>query len=453
MSSPIKIQVFRHKPVVFGSGDKGEAETAASVSLVRRQGLGTARWPFDALPSTHSHVSKGYYAPDLDEPGHWLLSVSHSGASPIVQRLTVTRGQEGLLTVRGGWDEAHHAQHTAATVTILAVDHKPGSDRSRQARRWVVQVRLFRRREAVIMSGHKYRSNDLPFPALGIGRRNTLYELKIIDDGSIVTLFDCENRARRVFVKARAARRWVTVDEQILEGSPDDEERPTVGYEYTIRDLYRHLHLVGAAHPGSVVETSILSHGFRGGPILFNSDDEQPDFVNRFPPDADGRVKDWVPTTGYVDSEWPLVAKAFSPEAGTLRVWGCLHVSRILIAASMALTKLSQSRPRDEFFVVHFGKNAQEPGDDTLEAREHTTLEHLRREIIEYVQGSLVSRHQLPKKVGSEWWLTRESPPSARTSRVSLALLPAWGRTSDKRLGETGACSSTPVRAARTTEP
>ncbi len=381
----VRIQVFRRVVVPRSFGLRTEAvapEPEAKVSLVPKKIAEAGAWPHSRLPRTHHHVGKGFFVPTTGPSalpvGEWLLVVHHEHASPVVQRLTVERGAKDELHIVGGWKPHVGSKHTAATLTIVGIDHKHASERSANSKQWVVQVRLFARREAVLMTGIEH-----DISSLGPARRDIMRDRELIDDGALVTWFDCRRREKTTSVASRSKGSWITMSSEKRRGRDRSEKEPFVpGVDFSILDFYAYLNEVGRTHAGSVVEASILSHGFLGGPILFDTNDHSETFTHRDPNDGDGRRKDWLPHED-VSQRLPHLDAAFHREDGTFRVWGCLHQSRITGAAQQALRVADP----DEMFTVVAGDLG-----DVLQER--TSRAYLKREMVELMKGTKVHRAQ-----------------------------------------------------------
>lgn len=381
----VRIQVFRRVVVPRSFGLRTEAvapEPEAKVSLVPKKIAEAGAWPHGRLPRTHHHVGKGFFVPTTGPSavavGEWLLVVHHEHASPVVQRLTVERGAKDELRIVGGWKPHVGSKHTAATLTIVGIDHKHASERSANSKQWVVQVRLFARREAVLMTGIEH-----DISSLGPARRDIMRDRELIDDGALVTWFDCRRREKTTSVASRSKGSWITMSSEKRQGRDRSEKEHYVpGVDFSILDFYAHLDEVGRTHAGSVVEASILSHGFLGGPILFDTNDHSETFTHRDPNDGDGRRKDWLPHED-VSQRLPYLDAAFHREDGTFRVWGCLHQSRITRAAQQALRVADP----DEMFTVVAGDLG-----DVLQER--TSRAYLKREMVELMKGTKVHRAQ-----------------------------------------------------------
>ncbi|MFZ2898074.1 MAG: hypothetical protein WA004_05600 [Saprospiraceae bacterium] len=90
----------------------------------------------------------------------------------------------------------------------------------------------------------------------------------------------------------------------------------------SITDAYTFIIDIGRSAPGSLVEFSIFSHGWYGGPILVNSMDTTPTSPFRDPHDKDGRgYKDFSPAN-MPPADLRYFQSAFSPD-GKSWMWGC----------------------------------------------------------------------------------------------------------------------------------
>jgi hypothetical protein len=92
---------------------------------------------------------------------------------------------------------------------------------------------------------------------------------------------------------------------------------------YGATDVYYYLDGVGGRTPGAVVDFSIFSHAWHGGPILYDtnsSPDPEHETTARFAGDLDMRFrKDFIAAN---NSLWNKMPNAFAAD-GTVHVWGC----------------------------------------------------------------------------------------------------------------------------------
>jgi hypothetical protein len=96
----------------------------------------------------------------------------------------------------------------------------------------------------------------------------------------------------------------------------------------SINDVYSYIINIGNTEPGTVIELSILGHGWQGGPVLVNSfERDEYKFGGasqrfRDPWDKDGRYKDFF-DSNMVDADWRSFKNAFAAD-GYVWVWGCV---------------------------------------------------------------------------------------------------------------------------------
>ncbi len=95
----------------------------------------------------------------------------------------------------------------------------------------------------------------------------------------------------------------------------------------SITDLYTAVQRVGAAKStaGGLVEVSVFSHGWMGGPILVNSEDNR-DGAERDPADKDARVRKDFATPNVTVAQLAAFKAAFAPGAFWWN-WGCSFTS------------------------------------------------------------------------------------------------------------------------------
>jgi hypothetical protein len=104
-----------------------------------------------------------------------------------------------------------------------------------------------------------------------------------------------------------------------------------VGKDISVVTLYQYLSSVGTSDPGRVKEVGFFTHSFPGGPILFdtNDDDRSPARVGS---DFDGRMKDFNSTNA---ARWPNMKAAMAVD-GRWQIWGCsatVHHKNVTTAA------------------------------------------------------------------------------------------------------------------------
>lgn len=91
----------------------------------------------------------------------------------------------------------------------------------------------------------------------------------------------------------------------------------------SVLDVYD---FIKAAKRQSVIELHFFSHGWEGGPVLYDTDDHEPDPDKRDPKDKDPRIKDFFIDTVLGGKERAKFAGAFSLNA-LVKLWGCNYPS------------------------------------------------------------------------------------------------------------------------------
>lgn len=187
----------------------------------------------------------------------------------------------------------------------------------------------------VIVAGYEYNSGGTNFALFADNRRKFLLQENPSWNNNpevIFVRFDVKTGKHEKNVFDGRRRSWV------LDSSFDAINRRT---HYTrkefkkqdtnvisITDAYRFIVSIGRNEPGTVVEFSILGHGWQGGPILVNSyerDEYRSGGANarsRDPWDKDGRNKDYL-ETNMNDADWKNYKKAFAAD-GYIWIWGCV---------------------------------------------------------------------------------------------------------------------------------
>ena len=351
----------------------GTANSEAKVALHGRADVGGASsltTPFfESLTPNLTHVGDGFYEPaNTPSPGELLLVVTAPGASPVVQRVTLT-DVGGFLRVAAGWSDPSHPDQNGQVAAVDLVNFKASKANKKPPLRSQVTVKLFPRRELVFLSGTEFHGQDTDtkrtvWRLFAEGRRNLLRAASGIGDGDLVTMLVCEQRVRRTLVKAATGgpTKWVVIDEFVKSGAqrtnpfPTKDEPAQPGVDLDILDLYAYLHRIGTDFAKSVAEISIFSHSFFRGPILWDTfeSDGTPNFrddpVNRDPNDLDGRAKDWV-AGGAVATSFGHLADCLASD-GFMKVWGCNAEFFIGQFIRQAEGKLAPAFPHDTMFGV-----------------------------------------------------------------------------------------------------
>ena len=121
-------------------------------------------------------------------------------------------------------------------------------------------------------------------------------------------------------------------DRITIDGESHMEFKPGQRDKMSILDVYKEVQRIGVAAPGTLVELSVFSHAYIGGPILVNSKDDGFDSLvgpprvrlsasERDPDDMDPRVSDFVAPT-MDTTALDHFQKAFHTD-GFIWIWGC----------------------------------------------------------------------------------------------------------------------------------
>jgi hypothetical protein len=265
----------------------------------------------------------------------------------------------------------------AATVEINAYEKRPRTKgRTLPPENTLLTVRLFPRQEFVFITGNDAVTN---FELFAQAHRKRLVMQGRIDDGTLVTLIDA--KPRRVLVTVRGAQKdvWVTVNRRKL-APVGKGKRPETAADGSYLDLgitalYEHLNAVGTRTPASVSEVGIFSHSWRGGPIIWNTYDNQPaKDPQRSPADLDGRDKDWNSANLSV---YPKLKAALRPGA-SLKVWGCVSISPLLGEISEANRQRNKTPP-GRFYTVNWAGG-------TMSGESNTSLETTRFSVLKVLR-------------------------------------------------------------------
>lgn len=223
-----------------------------------------------------------------------------------------------------------------ASVTSVAAVAAAGKNKE-----YICDFSLGACKEVVLVSGYDYHGGATNI-AYATTQMHELWAAGSIDAQSMVTVFDFATGMRERWVKGQGAEKlanqkfasgWSLLSED-LQGTAAPVLHPH-GVDpgagaISITHVYRHLEDCGGNRPGSVIEFSIFSHSWFGGPILFNTgeraayDTGGAHYPLRDPLDHDARFwKDFEPVN------MPDLAHfkaAFSP-ASFLKIWGCLAIT------------------------------------------------------------------------------------------------------------------------------
>lgn len=193
-------------------------------------------------------------------------------------------------------------------------------------------------KEVVLVSGHDYHggSSNITYATT---RMHDLWAAKTVDAQTLVTVFDCDTGMRERWVKGNGAEKtskhkfssgWSLLDETLM-----GTTRPVPVHGggdpgtdcISITHIYRHLEECGKNRPGTVIEFSVFSHSWAGGPILFNTS-ESAYYASRYerdPLDHDARM--WKDFTAVNMLDQADFKAAFATTA-LLKMWGCLAVTK-----------------------------------------------------------------------------------------------------------------------------
>lgn len=323
----------------------------------------------EEFPPTHTSDGSGFYRPTSlpnDLFGEWRLIVRAPGKSPVIQPLTILPAPNGRGYVTSTRDlTGAGAGREAATVEIKTVSYGKVTATN-------VHVELHPQREIVLMSGTQYEEHDdqagrtgkEPFRKFCEVRRDDLRAAGEIDDGTIVTLFSCDDRKVEVSVAAKGGG-WTLVHQleplplpknygEITPGRPwpfdlDARDRHLVLH---IEDLYEYLSWVGREESLRVHEVSIFSHAFRNGPILYNTWEYRGEYFERTPAvrdpdDYDARPRDFDAANA---KRWPHLRHALAKK-GKWHIWGCAENSELVMLSADATQARRHSVPELEPFA------------------------------------------------------------------------------------------------------
>jgi hypothetical protein len=366
------------------------------------------------------------------QPGKFLLVVQDAGRSPVVQRITIDLKSDALVA-RSGWAKAQpnavSLDARAANVDIVSrASGKRGPPQS------IITVTLFPRREWLLMSGIETHAGDgFRWRVLPESRRNQLGRSGVIGPGDLVTLLHCESRQRLTMIKGSTLGSWLQMDEFIKTGTKrktnDFKKEPKdAKKDITILDFYACLNEAGRAAPGSVKEASIFSHAFSGGPVLFNTNDNNPVVAARNPADTDGRADDWRQSIR--TNQFPNLKQAFASD-GFLKLWGCNAVRRLhaLIDTHEQLVNAARRNPASFTIDTLFTKKT-----------ELTTPRQTGASFTKIVfEDRVTGRHLLTRLIMNEFQGSYVLAAAQFLGRLALGALPGTGSIHPQVKGVKGA--------------
>lgn len=185
-------------------------------------------------------------------------------------------------------------------------------------------------RQMVLLAGYDYHGGvDFEGIALNRFKRFLKKDAKANTDPDFkVTLMDVKSGEIRTsqYATATKKRTWTVsrsmtaVSSSNYTGHVFDKNQAGV---MSITDFYEVLRTIGKNEPGTLLEASVFSHGWWGGPILVDSFDPNPGSAARDPNDKDARGnKDF--NAPNMDATFRSdFGKAFATD-GLIWIWGCV---------------------------------------------------------------------------------------------------------------------------------
>lgn len=282
-------------------------------------------------------------------PFSFLLSGPGSG--------TLTLVKKGHITYTFDVDIAETGPDFTLTLSKNLIDiprmlvltkEAPASPESGAGRN-ILRIILGEPREFLLIAGLDYftdHSGGMAFEQLATKRMHDLREAGSLEDSSVVTVFDCKSGLRTQWVMGRGSEEkapspnlWKSGWSRIAATgtkpstlSPSGKDYPGLGV-FGMAEMHRYVEEVGKQRPGTLKEYSILSHGWFGGPILYNTE-ESADFKTggakekeRDPKDKDARFhKDYNSVN--MPNRSDFVA-AFAKDC-LVKIWGCFATSAFM---------------------------------------------------------------------------------------------------------------------------
>lgn len=369
---------MEHEWIVTVKDEAGAAVTNAAVALVPASAIAGLDFPFSSVASTHQHKGGGTYETPPSKPivpvaGPWVLIVRKKGKSPVVQPLKMTaKSKVEMLTTP--------APRTAATIAfrseVKIVD-------ASKVRRTGFAVTLFKSAERVFLSGTDYFEGKTRFRIFAENHAIGLRREKVPDNGTIITLFSCDDRARDTLVYSTSGALLKVASKSFgpTAGMVFGPKRVReVGIDISVVTLYQYLSSVGASDPGRVKEVGFFAHSFPGGPILFDTGDDD-SVPGRLPDDFDGRRKDFNATNS---AGWPKMKAAMAAD-GRWQVWGC---SATVHNKNLAAAAHRHKKDGDDALFTVQTTSKHHDGRTSQKIEERTTRAGVRRNMDRQIRGS-----------------------------------------------------------------
>lgn len=240
-------------------------------------------------------------------------------------RLVRTRVKDAMSKVQSGWLYKIDCQFGYPRELVLVA----GADTSHKG----TDFYLFADTRRIDQMYKRYATHD-----------------DLADDNTIVTQFHFETGERFTYMLCDKSQeselkpndRWMVVDHQDYGRSEVEKQSP---FGLSITDVYKWITAAGVAQPGRVVELSFFAHGFSGGPVLVNTEDQTKGDL-RDPNDHDGREKDFHD----LNMDVAAFRRAFRKDVSFCFNAGCNFDPRGLKIAEVVI----QRRPRrpDKLFRV-----------------------------------------------------------------------------------------------------
>lgn len=192
------------------------------------------------------------------------------------------------------------------------------------------------KKHVVLVAGYEYFSGRTDFAIVAKCRANYLVHINTEwrnDPELVFTLFDVRRGTIEEGTSSNGLIDWKVVDDSFDAINPAihyNQETDFIEQEtkvISIMDVYKWIQKIGASNRRSVYELSIISHGWRKGPLLVNSYERNVYSTSgskskeRDPWDKDGRQKD-TNIENMELSKWINFINAFN-ETGIVWVWGC----------------------------------------------------------------------------------------------------------------------------------
>lgn len=320
------------------------------------------QYPFSGMGGNcrYDTAQRRYLSPTVSLTGEHYLIVRQTGMRTVYQRLvidpvpantygyTVRYADAQIIVVANGVTQTKTTPWVDSCCQDVAFSGVKQTGAGISLASLTIKIKMYPRNGVVILCGVHYHGTGAPWRGYFQTRWQELVRetwqgnRKVIDPGTTVVFFSCEEQSRFFYVKAKNGA-YLTMRRdtmpQLASGFTPGQTYPfcltgvNSNNSYSIVDLYLHVDSYGAKQ---VREVDVFSHAWGAGPILYDTNEDAAHRGNpdaRDPTDFDGRVKDFKSNTLF--SSWHFSQKM--ADSGRWFLWGCSNDPRLrgsMIAAN-----------------------------------------------------------------------------------------------------------------------